>query len=103
MLLVVTELHKQLSNASTYPANLQARNISVTDDFRPMQMLDQLKGKQAENLVGGLLTLFETKLVLHALRDLQRRFEAELATSKVGAACLDSLYDKKDTTCTYNE
>lgn len=80
-----------------------ARNISVTEDFRPMQMLDQLKGKQGEGLVGGLPTYFEAVLVMHTLCNLQSRFEADLSTSKVGASCLDSLYKPKDATCMYKK
>ncbi len=58
-------------------------------------MLDQYNGNQAEDLVGGILTRFESVLLLHALRNLQHIFEAELDTSMVGTSCLDSVYQKR--------
>ncbi len=70
---------------------MQNYNLSVMDPFEDMQRKDRLIGSQAR-LVGGLLTDLEAALVLHGLDDLVQNASAEVASSKVGAACSDTLY-----------
>ena len=70
------------------------------DPFQDMQREDQLKGSQTK-LVGSLLTDLEAALVLQGLDILVQKASAEVASSKVCAACSDTLYQHQDMTCMY--
>jgi len=65
-----------------------------------MQREEKLNSSQA-NFVGGILTDLEAALVLQGLDILVQKASAEVASSKVCAACSDTLYQHQDMTCMY--
>ena len=69
---------------------MQAYNLSATSPFQEMQREEKLNSSQA-NFVGGILTDLEAALVLQGLDVLVQKASAEVASSKVGAACSDNL------------
>jgi len=79
---------------------LQNYDLPVTDSFEDMQRKDRLIGSQGK-LVGSVLTDLEAALVLQGLDDLVQKASAEVASSKVDAACSHTFYQRQDMTCMY--